>query len=125
MLPRVISVRAVIICRMGNGASKQRLAYAMIASSRGVLRTWPLHTVADDSSPVRRTNLDASKQNTCCAGASSPVDVATAAALVDDSSVAMRCAAAIVVNTIPNHREISEIASLSSIAPQMPPPIAS
>ena len=82
----------------------------MIASSRGNLRTWPLHNVADEGSLVRRTNLDASKQNTCYAGASSPVDVATAAALVDDSSVAMRCAAAIMLNTIPNHSEVSEIA---------------
>ena len=114
MLPRVISVTPVIISRMGNGAFKPGFDSKrnVIASSRGHIRSWPLHNVLHAASPVRRTNLGASKRNTCCAGASLPVDVATAAALVDATSVAMRCAAAIMFNTIPKHSEKkSEIAS--------------
>ena len=113
MLPRVISVTPVIISRMGNGAFKPGFDSKrnVIASSRGHIRSWPLHNVLHAASLVRRTNLGASKRNTCCAGASLPVAAAAAAALVDAISVAMRCTAAIMFNTIPKHSEISEIAS--------------
>ena len=59
------------------------------------------------ASRVKRTNLHASKRNTCSACAASAVDVSTAATLVDASSVAVRSAAASTLNTGTHHSRIA------------------